>query len=292
MKKENFIKLYDLFKEQYLNLDKLINYKNISDLEFSYLFSLGSNFKNTIEFYELDTFQKYDLEIKKEIIDIALLDYFKKYYLCELIKSNKYNDDDFKIVLDIFKNTNIGNNIVYIYNVLKSDIAIKNKVNFAVYKIMQCIDDFYKLKNISELAITDGIEKGLLIKYIDAILNSRETFHSEYIVRIIMKFKNQDFVFKLIDYILNYEFFHQVNYAYQLITLNDKFNFNVFKYLEELNSSQCEDDSYKIYEKAKLEMSLEDKEITFDDLYTMNKTVAINKLQDENSSKIKVKIDN
>ena len=68
-------------------------------------------------------------------------------------------------------------------------------------------------------------------------------------------------------------------------------DFCVFEVLEELNLSQSEDESYKIYEKAKLEMSLENKEVSFVDLYNMNKNVAINKLQDENSSKIKVKVD-
>ena len=65
MRKENFVKLYNLFKEQYLNLDKLIYYKDLSDLEIDYLFSLGYEIKNTIEFYELDVFKSYDLALKK-----------------------------------------------------------------------------------------------------------------------------------------------------------------------------------------------------------------------------------
>ena len=291
MRKENFIKLYDLFQEQYLNLDKLINYKELSDLEFDYLYNLGCDIKNTIEFYELDTFQKYDLEFKKEIIEIASVDYLKKYYLCELIKSNKYDISELKLILDIFKKANLGNNIVYIYNVLESEIAIKNKVNFDVCKIMQGVEDFYKLKSISYLAITDGIDNNLLFKYIDLILNAKESFQTEYITLIIMKFKNEGFVFRLIDYFLNFDSFHKVNYAYQLIDFKGSVDFCVFEVLEELNLSQSEDESYKIYEKAKLEMSLENKEVSFVDLYNMNKNVAINKLQDENSSKIKVKVD-
>ena len=291
MRKENFIKLYDLFQEQYLNLDKLINYKELSDLEFDYLYNLGCDIKNTIEFYELDIFKNFDLEFKKEIIEIASVDYLKKYYLCELIKSNKYDISELKLILDIFKKANLGNNIVYIYNVLESEIAIKNNVNFDVCKIMQGVEDFYKLKSISYLAITDGIDNNLLFKYIDLILNAKESFQTEYITLIIMKFKNEGFVFRLIDYFLNFDSFHKVNYAYQLIDFKGSVDFCVFEVLEELNLSQSEDESYKIYEKAKLEMSLENKEVSFVDLYNMNKNVAINKLQDENSSKIKVKVD-
>ena len=208
MRKENFIKLYDLFQEQYLNLDKLINYKELSDLEFDYLYNLGCDIKNTIEFYELDIFKNFDLEFKKEIIEIASVDYLKKYYLCELIKSNKYDISELKLILDIFKSADMGNNIVYIYNVLESEIAIKNKVNFDVCKIMQGVEDFYKLKSISYLAITDGIDNNLLFKYIDLILNAKESFQTEYITLIIMKFKNEGFVFRLIDYFLNFDSFH------------------------------------------------------------------------------------
>ena len=156
---------------------------------------------------------------------------------------------------------------------------------------MQGVEDFYKLKSISYLAIIDGIDNNLLFKYIDLILNAKESFQTEYITLIIMKFKNEGFVFRLIDYFLNFDSFHKVNYAYQLIDFKGSVDFCVFEVLEELNLSQSEDESYKIYEKAKLEMSLENKEVSFVDLYNMNKNVAINKLQDENSSKIKVKVD-